>query len=129
MSISRSHCSLRRDENGTWFIKDTSSFGIKINNQLIGKDKERVLNKDDIVQLDLVGDFKYKFVVEEQTNYKRKHDSDTEESETSQKKIHIDQSQNNNTPVTIKYVYISSILMKFQPVGIIFRILMKRLTI
>lgn len=61
ITISRSHCTFKMNNDHSWSIEDHSSFGIKINGNLLGKGVSKTLSNGDILTLDQTSEFVYKF--------------------------------------------------------------------
>ncbi|XP_045485368.1 E3 ubiquitin-protein ligase rnf8 isoform X2 [Pieris rapae] len=59
--ISRTHCKFRK-VNGGWLIEDNSACGIEVNGVKVGKGNSKNLSNDDIVRLDALQEFVYKFI-------------------------------------------------------------------
>ncbi|XP_047509751.1 E3 ubiquitin-protein ligase rnf8-like isoform X2 [Pieris napi] len=59
--ISRSHCKFRK-ENCGWLIEDNSACGIEVNGVKVGKGNSKNLLNDDIIRLDALQEFVYKFI-------------------------------------------------------------------
>lgn len=63
ISISRSHCILKKVNDNEWSLEDNSTFGIKINGEQLGKGLVKLLCDGDIITLDPSEEFVYKFMI------------------------------------------------------------------
>lgn len=61
ITISRSHCIIKKPFE-QWIIKDVSRGGILVNGSNIEKNTDHILYENDEIQLDIVGDYVYKFI-------------------------------------------------------------------
>lgn len=61
--MSRKHCIIRENYENHWIIQNYSTFGIFINSMKITKGTWHELNHEDIIQLDALGVFVYKFII------------------------------------------------------------------
>lgn len=61
LSISRNHCTLRKNHNDEWELQDHSSFGIQVNGHRIGKGNIWKLAHEDVIILE-PNEFIYKFI-------------------------------------------------------------------
>ncbi|XP_045533196.1 E3 ubiquitin-protein ligase rnf8-like isoform X1 [Pieris brassicae] len=92
--ISRSHCKFRK-ENCGWVIEDSSACGIEVNGVKVGKGNSKNLINDDIVRLDALQEFVYKFIWPHNDIAKRiKFEKDENSSILDDVKIKFEESQN-----------------------------------
>ncbi|XP_069356204.1 E3 ubiquitin-protein ligase RNF8-like isoform X2 [Maniola hyperantus] len=61
LPISRIHCAFIKNEKN-WILEDHSTFGMNINGVKLGKGKRKQINDDDVIVLDALNEFVYKFV-------------------------------------------------------------------
>lgn len=61
LSISRNHCTLKKNQDNEWELQDHSSFGIQVNGHRIGKGNTWKLAHNDVVTLE-PNEFIYKFI-------------------------------------------------------------------
>lgn len=63
LSISRKHCTFKKLNDDEWLVEDNSSFGIKINNEKLGKGSNRIVTDEDVLSLDPADEFVYKISI------------------------------------------------------------------
>lgn len=61
VSVSRTHCTLKKNDDDEWELQDNSSFGIQVNGERIGKGNKRKLAHEDVITLE-PNEFIYKFI-------------------------------------------------------------------
>ncbi|CAK1601042.1 unnamed protein product [Parnassius mnemosyne] len=68
LTISRSHCIIRKTNHDTWYIEDYSSCGIEINGVKLGRANKKRLQHKDIICLEPTQEFIYSFIDPVQEN-------------------------------------------------------------
>lgn len=63
LSISRNHCTFKKNSDNEWYVEDNSSLGIKINNERLGQGSKRKLEHEDTIALEPMDEFVYKFIL------------------------------------------------------------------
>lgn len=61
LTISRNHCTLRKNHDNEWELQDHSSFGVQINGHRIGKGNTLKLAHKDVITL-VPNEYVYKFI-------------------------------------------------------------------